>query len=95
MDNTSKIEKSAKRYYDKQEALQAAISALNTSHSLREVGRPVTENEARVQLLAVHNMVERKQEEVDTLRRALTDVHYCVTYSEFEDYLTVKGLTLP
>lgn len=86
--------KSASLYAEKQEALQAAVSALNASRSLpsKLATRPFNDEEATEQYESGWKFLEEKRRQVETLETALRLVYRSVSIGEFEDWRTLNRL---
>lgn len=85
---------SARFYAEKQEALQAAVSALNTSRSLpaKLATRPLNDAEATEQYESGWKFLEQKRAEVEALDIALQVIYRSVSDGQFEDWRKLNGI---
>lgn len=81
-------------YAQKQEALQAAVSALNTSRSLpaKLATRPFNDAEATEQYESGQKFLEQKRAEVAALDIALQVIYRSVSDGQFEDWRTLNRI---
>lgn len=85
---------SARLYAEKQEALQAAVSALNASRSLptKLATRPFNDAEATEQYESGQKFLEQKRAEVAALDIALQVIYRSVSDGQFEDWRTLNRI---